>query len=297
MKKRKFSKKKKKTSDVIWDLFLTGFFLLFIFITIFPVWNAVMMSFTDGIYLVEHNYVSFWPEAFTLNNYKYIFSKDMFLPELKITVLRTIIGTVAGLLANSLLAYILSRKRFIFKKSFSAFWTIALCAEAGMLPTMMLYYNLNLTRSFWVYIIPNIVNIMYAFIIRTYMKNLPEELEDSAKLDGAGDLTIFVKIISPLCLPVYGCVALFIATFHWNSWFDTFLYNRTAPEYATLQYELEKVLTSLFIFANTKTDRCTEVVSISARAAYTVLSLGPIIIIYPFVQKYFSTCIKVDGIK
>ena len=139
-------------------------------------------------------------------------------------------------------------------------------------------------------------------VMRTYMLGIPEELEESAKMDGAGYFTIFVKIISPLCKPVYATVALFVAVGHWNSWFDAMLYNRNKVEYTTLQYELMKLLSSAMQQSGTATgggqsSTGNTVTPITIRSAATIATMAPIIMLYPFLQRYFVTGLTLGGVK
>lgn len=117
--------------------------------------------------------------------------------------------------------------------------------NGGMIPTFLLYKGLGLTNSFWVYVIPGMVSAFNMLVIRTYMNGIPDSLEESAQLDGAGYTTIFLKIYCPLCKPVFATVALFVAVGQWNSWFDAMLYNRMNSDLTTLQYELMKLLSSV----------------------------------------------------
>ena len=137
-------------------------------------------------------------------------------------------------------------------------------------------------------------------VIRTYMNGLPDSLVESAQLDGAGYTTIFIKIISPLCKPVYATVALFVAVGQWNSWFDAMLYNRMSGEYTTLQYELMKLLSSVTQTGSTAESMKNAVGAVtpaSVRAAATTITMLPIICIYPFLQKYFVTGLTLGGVK
>ena len=134
------------------------------------------------------------------------------------------------------------------------------------------------------------------------MEDLPDELEESAQLDGAGYITIFIKIISPLCKPVYATIALFVAVWQWNSWFDAMLYNRMKTEYTTLQYELMKLLNSVTqqsgsANGNNTTTAAKQVTPVSVRSAATVVTMVPIICIYPFLQRYFVTGLTIGGVK
>ena len=217
-----------------------------------------------------------------------------------VTVARTVIGTVLALVANAILAYIVSRKNFIFKRGLSLFWVITMYVNGGLIPTFLLYRSLGLTNSFAVYVIPGMISAFNMLVIRTYMNGISDSLVESAQLDGAGDMTIFWKIISPLCKPVYATVALFVAVGQWNSWFDTMIYNRMSSEYTTLQYELMKLLSSVTnqgASAESMKQAIGAVTPTSVRAAATILTMLPIICLYPFLQRYFVTGLTIGGVK
>jgi putative aldouronate transport system permease protein len=173
--------------------------------------------------------------------------------------------------------------------------------NGGMIPVLLLYKNLHLTNSFWVYVIPGMISAFNMLVMRTYMQGIPDSLEESAQLDGAGYMTIFIRIISPLCKPVYATVALFVAVHQWNSWFDAMLYNRMKSEYTTLQYELMKLLSSVMQQSGSATSMNTTSVSTvtptSVRAAATVVTMMPIICLYPFLQRYFVAGLTIGGVK
>ncbi len=298
---KKYRERKKKTS--IWDkvfvvcntLFMVGF----VVITLYPVLNTLAISFNDGtdalrggIYLI--------PRKFTLKNYITVLQKDNLITGAYITVARTIIGTILALVVNAILAFIVSRKRFLFKKQLSLFWVITMYVNGGMIPTFLLYKGLGLTNSFYVYVIPGMVSAFNMLVIRTYMNGIPDSLEESAQLDGAGYMTVFWKIISPLCKPVYATVALFVAVGQWNSWFDAMLYNRMSANLTTLQYELMKLLSSVTNQGNSveaMKNAAGAVTPTSVRAAATILTMLPIICLYPFLQRYFVTGLTIGGVK
>ena len=237
---------KKKTSlgDKIFTVCNTLFMIAFVVITLYPVLNTLAISFNDGIDAVRGG-IHLIPRKFTLKNYQTVLGKQNMITGAYITVLRTVIGTVLALLTNALLAFVVSRKRFLFKSQLSLFWVITMYVNGGMIPVFLLYKNLHLTGTFWVYVVPGMISAWNMLVMRTYMQGLPDSLEESAQLDGAGYWTVFIKIISPLCKPVYATVALFVAVGQWNSWFDAMLYNRMKTEYTTLQYELMKLLSSV----------------------------------------------------
>lgn len=297
--KKAATRKKTSVGDKVF-VFLNGIFMiLFVIITLYPVWNTLVIAFNNGTDSLRGG-LYLWPRMWTLKNFNTVLHKKNLLVGAYVTVGRTVIGTLTALGANAILAYIVSRKRFIFKKQLSLFWVITMYVNGGLIPTFLLYKGLGLTNNFLVYIIPGMISAFYMLVIRTFMVGIPDSFEESAQLDGAGDMIIFTKIISPLCKPVYATVALFCAVGHWNSWFDAMLYNRMNSNLTTLQYELMKLLSSV-------TNQSTSVESMknavgtvtptSVRAAATILTMLPIVCLYPFLQRYFVTGLTIGGVK
>ena len=290
---------KRSLEDRIISVLIAIFMIVFITVTLYPVINTLAISFNDGIDAVRGG-IYLWPRKFTMKNYTTVLAMQNLVTGAKITVARTVIGTFTALFANALLAYVVSRKRFLFKAQLSFFWVITMYVNGGMIPIFLLYKNLHLTGSFWVYIVPGMIGAWNMLVLRTYMLGLPDSLEESAQLDGAGYLTIFWKIISPLCKPVYATVALFVAVGQWNSWFDAMLYNRMKTEYTTLQYELMKLLSSVMQqsgSADTAKNSTAAITPITIRSAATVVTMLPIICLYPFLQRYFVTGLTIGGVK
>lgn len=275
--------------------------VLFVIITLYPVLNTLAVAFNDGTDALRGG-IHIWPRMWTLKNFTTVLQKENLLTGAKISVLRTVIGTLFSLFLNAVLAFIISRREFIFRKSLSLFWVITMYVNGGLIPVFLLYKALGLTNSFWVYVIPGAISCYNMLVIRTYMTNsIPNSLVESAQIDGAGYTTIFVKIISPLCKPVYATVALFCAVGQWNSWFDAMLYNRMSEKYTTLQYELMKLLSSVTnqgASAETmKNAGAGAVTPTSVRAAATILTMLPIICLYPFLQKYFVQGLTLGSVK
>lgn len=294
-------RKKKNAADFIFVTCNTLFMLAFVIVTLYPVLNTLALSFNDGIDAVRGG-IHLIPRKFTLQNYSTVFSKQNMVTGAVVTVLRTILGTGISLASNALLAFIVSRKNFLFRSQLSLFWVITMYVNGGMIPVFLLYKNLHLTGTFWVYVVPGAVSAFNMLVLRTYMQGLPDSLEESAQLDGAGYFTIFMKIISPLCKPVYATVALFVAVYQWNSWFDAMLYNRMKSQYTTLQYELMKLLNSVMQQSGSA-DGAKNVASASAvtpitvRAAATIITMLPIVCLYPFLQRYFVAGLTIGGVK
>lgn len=297
----KSQKVKDSMGSKIFSAVIAVFMICFVIITLYPVWNTVAISFNEGTDAVRGG-IYLWPRKFALKNYQTVLAMENLLTGAKITIARTVIGTASALVVNALLAYVVSRKRFLFKTQLSLFWVITMYVNGGMIPVFLLYRNLHLTGTFWVYVIPGMISAWNMLVIRTYMQGLPDSLEESAQLDGAGYMTIFFKIISPLCKPVYATVVLFVAVGQWNSWFDAMLYNRMKTEYTTLQYELMKLLSSVMqqsgsAAAASEAGAAATITPLTIRAAATVVTMLPIVCLYPFLQRYFVTGLTIGGVK
>lgn len=293
------SKKKTSMGNHIFVICNTLFMIAFVVITLYPVLNTLAISLNDGtdalrggIYLI--------PRKWTFKNYMTVFQKQNLLTGAYVSVARTMIGTILSLFGSAVLAFVVSRKRFMFKRELSLFWVVTMYVNGGMIPTFLLFKTLGLTNSFGVYVIPGMFSAFNMLVIRTYMNGLPDSIEESAQLDGAGYTTIFVKIISPLCKPVYATVALFVAVGQWNSWFDAMLYNRMSSHLTTLQYELMKLLSSVTnqsSSAEAMKNAAGNVTPTSVRAAATIITMLPIVCLYPFLQRYFVSGLTIGGVK
>ena len=297
-------RKRIAAEDLIFYIINTIIMVLFAVVTLYPVLNTLAYSFNEGNDAVRGG-IHLWPRAFSTRNYEeIIFERKSIMQGMWVTIGRTLLGTITSLAANALLSFILSRKKFLFKSSLSLFWIITMYANGGMIPVLILYRYLHLTSSFWVYIVPGLVSAFNVMVMRTYMQGIPDSLEEAAQLEGAGYMTVFVKIITPLCMPVYATIALFVAVGHWNSWFDAMLYNRFDPQYTTLQYELRKLLDSVSAStggqqAGTSATAASAatITPVTIRAAATIFTMAPIIALYPFLQRYFVTGLTIGGVK
>ena len=295
------TKKKMKMSkaDIAFYTFNSIFMAVFVIVTLYPVLNTLAISFNDGLDALRGG-IYLLPRKFSVKNYITVFKKDDLLVGAYVSVARTIVGTALSLIACAILAFIVSRKNFLFAKQLSLFWVVTMYVNGGMIPVFLLYKGLHLTNSFWVYVIPGMVSAFNMLVIRTYMNGIPDSFEESAQLDGAGYTTIFLNIISPLCKPVYATIALFVAVYQWNAWFDTMLYNRMADQYTVLQYELMKLLSSVSS-QSSKTDpnsgEGANLQPVSVRSAATIVTMAPIVCLYPFLQKYFVAGLTIGGVK
>lgn len=292
----------KKRNITVGDVVIYIVMIIIGIITIYPFLNVLAISFNDamdslrgGIYL--------WPRKFTLRNYEEVFKHKDLVIALRNSVIRTVVGASLGVIGTSMIGYVLSRKDFLANKLFSIMFAITMYVDGGMIPDYLLIKRLGLMNKFWVYIIPGLIGVFYIYIIRSYIDGLPYSLQESAQIDGANDWVIFSKIIFPLCKPVIATVALYYAVGQWNSWIDTFLYAGGKRSLTTLQYELMKILN-----ASTNTTAISNKIKAgmqqksmvspeSIRMAITIVATTPILIVYPFLQKYFVQGMTLGAVK
>ncbi|APO45858.1 carbohydrate ABC transporter permease [Paenibacillus sp. FSL H7-0942] len=273
-------------------------------VTLYPFVNTLAVSFNAGNDTIRGG-IYLWPRVWTDQNYRAVFAGGTIFSAFGISVARTVLGTVLSLFLTSMLAYTLSRKDYILRKPITITVVLTMYFSAGLIPTYFLMKDLHLLNNFLVYIIPGLISAFNMIVIRTYIQTLPEGLIESAKIDGAGDFRTFISIILPLCQPVLATVALFIAVGQWNSWFDTFLYASSKQNLSTLQYELMKLLSSSM---NSNSSAAVAngadlgaarnmVTPVSIRAAITIVAALPILVVYPFLQKYFVHGLQLGGVK
>lgn len=292
------------TSDKIFEgiliviLIIVGLTMLYPFIYVLAIsLNNPVDTELGGIWL--------YPRALSFESYKIIFQESELLRAAIVSISRTVLGTVLTVLFSSMFAYLFTRSDFLLYKPLKVFFFFAMFfGGGGLIPTYMLYLNLNLYNSFWVYIIPYIINLWYVVLFRTYFRSVPGELLEAAKVDGAHDLKVFFRILIPVSKPIFATVGLYSAVYQWNSYRDT-LYYTTNKALRTLQYicmemikkaEGEKMIDRATMFELFHGEAVTAD-PLSLRMAITVITVVPIICIYPLLQKYFMKGIMVGSMK
>ncbi|MDO7908774.1 carbohydrate ABC transporter permease [Paenibacillus sp. JX-17] len=289
---------------VVFHTLNTLFMLLVVTVTLYPFLHTMAISFNDGGDSLKGG-IYVWPHEWTLQNYKAVFVSGTIYHAAFISVSRTVLSTILGVFLTTMLAYTLAQPQYIFRKWISIIFILTMYFNAGLIPNYFLIKDLGLLNSFWVYILPGLVSAFNLIIIRTYIRSLPAGLVESAKIDGAGEFRIFWNIIFPLCVPVLATIALFIAVGAWNSWFDTFLYASSDIKLSTLQYEMMKLMgstmstnndPSMLAGANTNQTRAM-VTPASIRAAITIVTALPILLVYPFLQRYFVVGLNLGSVK
>ena len=289
--------------DRVFPIVNGAILILIMFVTLYPVLNTVAYSFNDGTDALRGN-IGLWPRKFSLDAYKSILSDNLVYQAAWISASKTVLITLLNLFWTSMLAYTLSRPEFVLRKFITTVMVLTMYINAGLIPNYLLISKtLGLSKSYWVYIIPTMFSCFNMIVIRTYITSLPDALVESARIDGAGDFRVFWQIIFPLCKPVLATVALFVAVGSWNSWFDTYLYNGSKKELYSLQYLLKMKLATTQQSANAAKTSAealktqTSTTPITIRCAITMISTIPIMVVYPFLQKYFVTGMALGSVK
>lgn len=283
-------------------LVITGLLM----ITLYPFWNTLVISFNSADDTIRGG-ITFWPRVWSLTNYRAVWVSSNIPQAFMISVLRTGLSVIFNLLFTTMLAYSLSRKEFSFRKPLTAIVVLSMYVSAGLFPNYFLIRSLGLLNTFWVYVIPSMFAAFNFVVIRTFIRGIPESLVESARMDGTSEYLIFLRIIVPLSAPVLATVGLFVAVGAWNSWFDTVLYTSQSPELFTLQYQLMATLQSSMNQSRSAADvgangmaaniASSMVTPVSVRAATTIFAAVPILLVYPFVQKYFVVGMNLGSVK
>lgn len=290
--------------DLVFHIVLSVVMTVLVVSTLYPFINVIAISFNDPMDSIRGG-IGLWPRKFTLNNYKNIFRDSQIFSATFVSVLRTVIGTALSLAASVSMAYILSKRDFVLRKQLSIFLLLTMYFSGGIIPTYFLYRSLGMINSFSVYVIPGLLNAWNIMVIRSYIESLPVSLMESARIDGANDWITLTRIIVPLIIPVIATIALFCTVFQWNSWFDTYIYASSDAGLSTLQYELMKRLSSVSknlqgnaTYNPSQMAQSSNVITpASVRATMTVVATLPILLAYPFLQKYFVAGLTLGGVK
>lgn len=289
------------------DVINTAILLAFAFLCLYPFWYIFIGSISNPNIPVRT--LLFLPKDVTLFNYIQVLRSKGLMEATGVSVARTVVGTVLSVLVTSFMAFLFTLPRMPARKFFYRMSVITMYVGGGLIPTFLVYKAYGLLNSFWVYIIPGALSVGNMILIKTYMENgIPESLGESASLDGAGPMTVFWKIMLPLCMPILATIALFVAVGQWNSWFDNMIYNSNSSHLDTLQYLLYKKLNDANkVAAAAKSGNVTvlgEMVARqmtltpeSVRLTMTMIVTLPVLCVYPFLQKYFVKGIMIGAVK
>lgn len=277
--------------------------LLFLaFVTFYPFWNSAVISFNLGSD-TSLGGITFWPRAFTLENYQVVLKDVKILKGFGVSIARTLVGTFLTIAATSIFAYGMSRKELIGRGYYMTCCIITLYFGGGLIPTYLLIRGLGLFDSFWVFVIPSIISVWSMIIFRTFFRQIPAGLEDAARIDGCGYWGTFLRVVLPLSGPVVATLSLFTAIAHWNDWFVASIYINN-QDLLPVQALLKQTLDSNI--ASELTQDSAAQSFLAKRQSYTTKSLTmatmmvttvPIILVYPFLQRYFVKGVLVGSLK
>ncbi len=291
-------------SDRVLMTFIYVLLALLAFSTLYPFWNAIVISFNVGADTAKGG-VTFWPRAFTWENYNIVFSDDRLLNGFVVTIARTIIGTLTALFMTALLAYGMSKSELIGRKYIMIFFIITMYFGGGLIPTFLLIRSLGMIDTFLVYIIPGMISVWNMIIFRTFFRGLPAGLEESAKIDGCGNWGTFFRIVLPLSGPVLATLGLFTAVAHWNDWFVATIYisnEKLVPVQTMLRQIINASTVTDFLSsadsgAIARIEKMQKVTSKSISMATMMVATLPIITLYPFLQRYFVKGVLIGSLK
>jgi putative aldouronate transport system permease protein len=290
---------KKTIPEKCFDSINILFMILIIIITLYPFVFILMASISSASELVGHMGIMIWPKGFSLEAYRLVFKNPNILIGYKNTIVILFVGTTVNIIMTSLGAYVLSRNNFAIKKVMLIMIIFTMYFSGGLIPRYLLIYNtLGLGDKLLALIIPGAISTWNLIIMRTYFMSIPESLIESAKIDGANDFVILLRVILPVSMPIIAVMILFYGVSHWNSWFDAMIFLRTRKLYP-LQLILREILIS-----NSMNDMMMESGDLDKEALGESLKYGsiivatlPILLIYPFIQKYFVKGVMIGAIK
>jgi putative aldouronate transport system permease protein len=272
------------------------FFILLGLSTIFPFINLIAKSFSSEAAVVS-GMVTLYPIDFQLGTYKYVASNSMFIQAFIVSITVTLVGSLLALFMTTLAAYPLSKTRLRGRKFFIIMYLFTMLFSGGLIPTYLLMHKLDLIDKLPVLFLPFMINVYNMLIIKSYFESLPDSLEESAKIDGASNMTILTRIILPLSMPVLATIGLFYAVTFWNDYFTSLIYINSADLKPLQLYLKELFVTSTDAFMRTNVDASLNVSPQSIQAASIILATLPIVVVYPFLQKYFVKGVLVGSVK
>ncbi|MEK3733987.1 MULTISPECIES: carbohydrate ABC transporter permease [Paenibacillus] len=280
------------------------FLVLLAFVAFYPFWNAAVISFNSGTDTMQGG-VTFWPREFTLENYKVVFKDERLIDGFIISIFRTIVGTLLSVMATAILAYGISKPQLSGRNVYMVLCIITMYFSGGLIPSYLLIRELGLMNTFWVMVVPGIINVWNMIIFRTFFRGIPAGLEESARIDGSSNWGVLFRIVLPLSGPVIATLSLFTAVYHWNDWFAPSIYISNT-DLLPIQTKLQQILNANIMLEQMQNVDAAAQGRMSAMRAVTTKSLSmatmmvatiPILLVYPFVQKYFVKGVLIGSLK
>jgi putative aldouronate transport system permease protein len=281
------------------DIFVHVFAVLILVSCFYPFYLAVVLAFNEGKDAALGG-IFFWPRKFTLENFTHLLEDPVWGKALLVTISRTAIGTVLTTLFTAMVAYGLSDRTLVCRKLYMTLIIIAMYFSGGIIPYFAVLRSLRLINNFLVYIIPGMLNLFYVLVSISFFQGIPGELGESARIDGAGELKIFFKIIIPVSLPLLATIAIFTAVGHWNSWFDAAFFTQN-KDLRTVGYQLMAIInksnTSMAANVQPEALAAMRTTTMSVQVAAMLVAVFPILVVYPFFQRYFISGLTLGSVK
>ncbi|MCE5171872.1 carbohydrate ABC transporter permease [Paenibacillus profundus] len=282
-----------------------GLLVLLCLSIILPTLNVLALSLNVGTDAAKGG-IYFWPREFTLDNFKEVFSQSNIVNGFFISIFRTILGTFLSVLLTAMAAYALKSKTLPGQKQLTFFVFFTMLFSGGLIPYYIVLKELHLTNSIWVYVIPALYSVWNMMIMRSFFQQMPEGLEEAARIDGCSDIGIFTRVILPTSKPVIAAISLFNAVGHWNDWFTGAFYVRD-PNLKPLSTLLQEMLTKQQALTETLMSSAgslqmqmldkMQVTGTSLKMATIIIVITPIVLVYPFLQKYFAKGVMIGSMK
>jgi putative aldouronate transport system permease protein len=288
--------KRRTKGEAIFDAINVIIMLTICFLTLYPIWYTLVNSFNDGVDAMRGG-IYWWPRKFSIENYTSVFANKGILRAMFVTVSKTAIGTVIHVFFTAMVAYAFSKTELVGRKIYITMGIITLLFSGGLIPSFLLIKQLGFLDKFIVYIIPVMFSFFDALIFISFFKEIPKELEEAAKIDGASDFQIFIKIILKVSLPVIATIALFHGVYQWNDYFTgmIFINDTNLQPIQTYLYRIVAQSSSNQMMAGGIIARTTT--SQSLKLATMVVTTFPIVCVYPFLQKYFVKGMLLGSVK
>ncbi len=305
MAKQKKSRMKVSFGDRMISVITYVVYSLFAFVCAYPFYYIFINSISNND-LSKRGKVLFWPKEVHFNNYEQVMQIQELFGSFKVSLARTVLGTILTVIVAAFLGYMFTRETLWKRKFWYRFVTVTMYFNAGVIPWYITMNNLGLTNNFWAYVLPTAVAPFYIILCKTFVESVPKELQDAGEIDGAGTLRVFFSIIIPVIKPILATVAIFAAVNQWNSFQDTLLLVTDSKLY-TLQFLLYNYInqaSSLAGLVNSTTSGTSLAASLahaatatSIRMTVTIVVVTPIILVYPFFQRYFTKGIMIGAVK
>jgi len=297
--------KRFSVGDAVFNIINYAFFALFTLVCVFPFYYLFINTISDNE-LVRRGLINFWPVHIHVDNYTKLTAVNDLVNAFFVSVSRTVIGTVLSVVASGFVGYLMTKKQLWLRKFWYRFMIITMYFSAGIIPWFTNMQMLGLTNNYMAYVLPGIVNIFNILMVKTYIESIPKDLEESAEIDGASFMIVVRKIIFPLSKPILATIAVWSAVINWNSFMDSLILMTAAPSLYTLQHRL-------WIYLNTTSNlqalMSTNTSNVNASVVESVLNIKvvkftiamvtaiPILIVYPFMQRYFEKGIMMGAVK